>query len=67
MALDCAYCSDMATGVDEDGEYTCGCTHCTPAVGPLPDVIEISGDGTEDEEGDGTTLYEILSEEDDAA
>lgn len=46
---DCAYCSDEAVGIDDEGEYTCGSTHCTPVVQPLPDVMEVSGDDNEDD------------------
>lgn len=34
--MHCAYCSDEARGVDEDGEPTCGAESCTPMTGPLP-------------------------------
>ncbi len=48
--LPCAYCSDDATGIDEDDEHTCGA--CMPVVGPLPAVIEVSGEDTGEEEPD---------------
>lgn len=47
--LPCAYCTDDATGIDEDGEHTCG--DCMAVVAPLPAVLEVSSEDTE-EEGD---------------
>ncbi len=41
-APDCAYCTDIACGVDADGEFTCGCVSCTPIETALPIVIALS-------------------------
>lgn len=47
----CAYCTDDATGYDEDGEPTCGRPDdCMSVVRPLPTVIEVSSDEDEDED-----------------
>jgi len=46
----CTYCTDTATGIDEDGALTCGAACCMPVVKPLPAVIEVS-DEDEDECG----------------
>lgn len=46
---DCSYCTRCASGIDDDGELTCGdATTCSAAVGLLPSVIEISGDELSD-------------------
>ena len=46
----CAYCSDLAVGVDGDGEYTCGADTCIPCIGPLPRVIECEDEDEDVEE-----------------
>lgn len=50
----CAFCTDAAAGVDEDGELTCGAVCCTPVEGPLPagGIVEASGDDDEDTDED---------------
>lgn len=48
--MQCEYCTAEAVGLDEDGDPTCNSWICTPAVQPLPSVIEISDD--DDWDGD---------------
>ena len=48
----CSFCSDKATGYNEDGEPTCGADTCEPVVSPLPRVIEVSGEDSGEEECD---------------
>lgn len=52
--MDCAYCSDVAKGYDEEGEPTCGAESCAPVTAPFPRVIEVSSDDDETDETEGT-------------
>jgi hypothetical protein len=53
MIPHCSYCTDVACGTDEDGEYTCGNVEtCTVSIQPLPSVIEVSSDDEEEDEED---------------
>lgn len=50
--VQCTYCTDIAVGIDEDGQFTCGASHCMPAVRELPRVIEVSDDDESTSEDD---------------
>lgn len=50
----CAFCTDPAIGIDEDGELTCGAESCSPVERLLPagGIIEASGEDDEDTDED---------------
>lgn len=48
--MECAYCTHAASGMDVDGEPTCGSEEtCTVSVGALPSVVEASNEDDEAE------------------
>tara|TARA_R110000868_G_scaffold80912_2_gene229429 strand:+ start:455 stop:691 length:237 start_codon:yes stop_codon:yes gene_type:complete len=66
--LCCSYCSDEATGLDIDGEPTCGDAEtCTEAADPLPLVVEVSSDDAGDEVGDDEGPEDPADESEDPA